>query len=141
MGNPANAMRFDVTIDGLELGSFTSLDGISAEYEVLQYPEGGENTYIHQLPGRLKYGNIKVTRPVDDDTVPLGIWFQLISKGLDLVPRQVARIRAFNNDGEEVAEWIFDGVWPVKYTGPSFSVDSSKIATEVFEFAHTGLLE
>jgi phage tail-like protein len=139
--DPANAMRFEVTIDGTELGEFASLEGMAVEYEVKTYAEGGENTYIHQLPGRLKWGNIKLTRPVDGQTVPLGVWFLMISKGLDVVPRQVARIRAFNDSGHEVAEWIFDGVWPVKYTGPSFNVSEGKVATESFEFAHTGLLE
>jgi phage tail-like protein len=139
--DPANAMRFEVTIDGTDLGEFTSLEGMSVEYEVKQYAEGGENTYLHALPGRLKWGNIKLTRPVDGRSVPLGVWFLMISKGLDVVPRQVARVRAFNDNGSEVAEWIFDGVWPVKYTGPSFSVGDGKVATESFEFAHTGLLE
>jgi hypothetical protein len=31
-------------------------------------------------------------------------------------------------------------VWPVRYTGPSFSTDSAKVAGEIFEFAHDGLL-
>ena len=62
---PANTYRFDVTVDGAELGSFTAVDGLSAEYEVQTYEEGGQNGYVHKLPGRLKYQNIKVSRPVD----------------------------------------------------------------------------
>src|SRR5215471_13976043 len=63
--NPANTMRFDVKIDGIELGSFTALDGLSAHYEVVPYKEGGNNEYIHQLPGRLEYDRVKLSRAVD----------------------------------------------------------------------------
>jgi phage tail-like protein len=136
---PANSLRFDVAIDGLDLGSFTALDGLTAEYEVQTYAEGGENGFVHQLPGRLKYGNIKLTRPVDPQSKALGTWFGLLAKGVGTA-RQTATVIAFNDNSEPVAEWTFVGVWPVRYTGPSFSTDDAKVATETFEFAHTGLL-
>jgi phage tail-like protein len=47
---------------------------------------------------------------------------------------------AFNDNCEPVAEWTFVDVWPVRYTGPSFSAESAKVAIETFEFAHNGLL-
>jgi phage tail-like protein len=139
MSEPGNSLRFNVVIDGLDLGAFTALDGLSAEYEVRSYEEGGENGYVHQLPGRMKYSNIKVTRPVDMESKALGMFFGLLAKGLG-TSRLTATVIAFNDNTEPVAEWTFVGVWPVKYTGPSFSTDSPKVATETFEFAHTGLL-
>jgi len=139
MSNPANSLRFNVVIDGQDLGSFTSLDGLTAEYETRSYPEGGENGFVHQLPGRLKYGNIKVTRPVDLKSKALGVWFRLMSKGVGS-RRHTATVIAFNDNNEPIAEWTFLDIWPVRYTGPSFSTDSAKVAIEAFEFAHTGLL-
>lgn len=135
---PGNSLRFNVVIDGLDLGAFTALDGLSAEYEVRSYEEGGENGYVHQLPGRLKFGNIRLTRPVDMESKALSMFFGLLAKGVSTA-RLTATVVAFNDNGEPVAEWTFVGVWPVKYTGPSFSTDTAKVATETFEFAHTGL--
>ncbi|MEV4509109.1 phage tail protein [Dactylosporangium sp. NPDC049525] len=139
MGNPANTLRFNVTIDGQDLGSFTALDGLTAEYEVKTYQEGGENGFVHQLPGRLKFGNIKLSRPVDLQSKALGAWFHLLAKGIG-TRRHTATVVAFNDNGEPVAEWTFVGVWPVKYTGPSFSTETAKVAIEAFEFAHNGQL-
>ncbi|HVQ90211.1 MAG TPA: phage tail protein [Mycobacteriales bacterium] len=139
MPDPVNTLRFDVAIDGLDLGSFTAMDGLGAEYEVESYSEGGENGYVHQLPGRLKYSNIKVSRPVDLESKALYIWFGMLAKGVG-VPRGTATVIAFNDNSEPVAEWTFVGVWPVRYTGPSFSIDNGKVAIETFEFAHTGLI-
>jgi phage tail-like protein len=139
VSNPANTLRFNVVIDGQDLGSFTSLDGLTAEYEVRTYSEGGENGFVHQLPGRLKYGNIKVTRPVDLQSKALGTWFRLLAKGVN-ARRHIATVVAFNDNSDPVAEWTFLDVWPVRYAGPSFSTDSAKVAVETFEFAHNGLL-
>jgi phage tail-like protein len=139
MSNPANTLRFNVTIDGQDLGSFTALDGLTAEYEVKTYQEGGENGFVHQLPGRLKFGNIKLSRPVDLQSKALGAWFGLLAKGVGS-RRHTATVVAFNDNSEPVAEWTFVGVWPVKYTGPSFSTENAKVAIEAFEFAHNGQL-
>lgn len=139
MSDPATSLRFDVRIDGVELGSFTSLDGLTAEYEVRTYQEGGENGFVHQLPGRLKFGNIKLTRPVDLQSKGLGTWFGMLAKGVG-TRRHTATVIAFNGNSDAVAEWTFVGVWPVRYAGPSLSADASKVATETFEFAHSGLL-
>jgi phage tail-like protein len=139
MSNPANTLRFNVTIDGQDLGSFTALDGLTAEYEVKTYQEGGENGFVHQLPGRLKFGNIKLSRPVDLQSKALSAWFHLLAKGIG-TRRHTATVVAFNDNGEPVAEWTFVGVWPVKYTGPSFSTETAKVAIEAFEFAHNGQL-
>ena len=138
--NPATTMRFDVTIDGVEIGSFMGLEGLSAQYEVKAYAEGGENGFVHQLPGRLSYGTVKLTRPVSmPQNGGLTQWFRDLSRG-ELV-RHSASIHAKNDNREEVARWSFTGVWPVKYTGPSFSAEGGKVATEVFEFAHDGFTE
>ena len=62
MTTAGTQFRFKVTVDGIDIGSFTSLDGLSAEYTVMPYSEGGENRFEHQLPGPLKYSTIKLTR-------------------------------------------------------------------------------
>ena len=136
---PANSLRFDVKIDGVTIGSFTGIDGLSAEYEVKSYEEGGENGYVHQLPGRLKYNHIKLTRPVDRSSKDLTAWFSKLGRGQG-TKRQTATVIAFNDNREVVAEWNLAGVYPVRYTGPSFSTESSKVAIETLELAHNGFL-
>jgi len=138
--NPANALRFNVVIDGHDLGAFTGLDGLTAKYDVTSYKEGGENGFEHQLPGRLTYGNITLTRPVDVRSKALGAWFHMLARGVSHPRRYTATVVAFNDNGQPVAEWTFTEVWPVRYAGPSFSADTAKVAIETFEFAHGGLL-
>ena len=69
----------------------------------------------------------------------LAAWFSALAKGLG-VNRATATVLAYNDNQELVAQWTLMGVYPVRYTGPSFSVDNAKVATETIELAHTGFL-
>jgi phage tail-like protein len=139
MTDPGNALRFDFRLDGVEVASFTSVDGLAAEYVVKTYEEGGENGYIHQLPGRMKYTNVKLTRPVDKGSKALAAWFSELGKAQTL-SRRTATVIAYNDNREVVAEWSLKDVYPVRYTGPGFSAENGKVITETLELAHNGFL-
>ena len=49
---PALALRFSVTIGSYTIERFTQCDGLTAEYEVEEYREGGEGGFVHRLPVR-----------------------------------------------------------------------------------------
>jgi hypothetical protein len=50
-------------------------------------------------------------------------------------------ITALGPDNRELVSWSLDGVVPVKWTGPSFNVDTLKVAMETLEMAYHGFLE
>ncbi|GHJ45267.1 phage tail protein [Catellatospora sp. TT07R-123] len=136
--DPAVAVCFWVKVDGRDLGAFTACDGIGCEVVIEQREEGGNNSFVHQLPGRIKYTNIKLTRPVDADTKKIAVWFAGFG---GVVQRTTATIQAMTADGTIVYAWHLTGVIPVRWTGPSLSVDSAKVATETLELAHHGFMQ
>lgn len=135
--DPALSVCFSVTIDQHDLGAFMTCDGLAVEVAVEQREEGGNNLFVHQLPGRIKYTNVKFTRPVNADSAKVRDWLAGMSGG---VSRTTAEIVAMTSDGQPVASWGLTGVIPVKWQGPSFSLDSPKVATETLELAHHGFL-
>ena len=143
--DPAVSLFFSVSIDtdqhpkvGVDLGDFTSCDGLGFEVAVEQREEGGNNGFVHQLPGRIKYSNIKLTRPLNRDSAVVAKWFS--SMGGTIVRTQ-AVITARRPDGKAVATWTLRGVIPVKWSGPQLSVDTAKVAMETLELAHHGFLD
>ena len=66
--DPAVGLYFSVSIDGVELGSFSTCEGLSVEVQTEDREEGGENGFVHKLPVRMKYSNIKFTRPIGPDS-------------------------------------------------------------------------
>lgn len=135
MADPAIGLRFDVTVDGVALGSFTACEGLGAEYEITSYEEGGLNGYVHQLPGRLKYQNVKLSRAVDQDSGRLASWFSSLQRS---VKRRTASIVACDGKGAAIVRWNLVDVYPARWTGPSFSSDGNSIAKETLELVHNG---
>lgn len=134
----ALALRFHVTIDDKgSLGSWSKCDGLTVEYEVLEYQEGGQNDYVHRLPGRCKYQNIKLTRPLDKTSADVASW---VAGQRKKVERSNAEIAVLDPAGEVVAKWNLNGVYPVKWTGPSLDASGNQIAIETLELAHNGFL-
>jgi phage tail-like protein len=102
-----------------------------------QREEGGSNGMVWQLPSRIKYSNVKLSRPVTKDSAKITQWFAGMAAG---VKRKTATIEARTLEGTVIASWALDGVVPVRWSGPQLSADSPKVATETIELAHHGFL-
>lgn len=138
--DPAVSIRFHLSLDQHPIGWWTSLDGLGMETAIEPFEEGGENGFIHQLPTRLKFTNVKLSRPINADSAKVAVWF------MDIVKKrpkgQTAVIQAVGGKDEKtvIAQWSLQNVVPVRWTGPSFSVESPKVATESIELAYHGFL-
>src|SRR6476660_4512736 len=117
---------FAVEVDEKAIGVFSTCEGLGLEVVMEQREEGGNNTMVWQLPTRMKYTNIKLSRPIGKDSHKLTDW---ITKALRGIKPTTARISAMSADGEEVAKWSLDGVVPVRWTGHSLKLDSPKVFT------------
>jgi phage tail-like protein len=138
MAEPATGIRFEVRIDGVDIGAFTGCEGLGAEYEIFEYQEGGQNAYVHRLPGRLKYSTVRLTRPIDESSGRLAAWF---SSFRDSVQRHTASITAFDPQHNQIAQWTLADLYPARWIGPGFSTDGNAVVKETLELAHNGFLQ
>lgn len=136
--DPATTIRFVVKIDDTDLGWFNSCDGLGAQVEIHTLEEGGNNQYVHQLPTRIKYPNITLSRPLTAATAKIAAWFATMP---DRVQPKTGEIVAMRGDGSVVARWSLRGVVPVSWSGPNLSPDNPKVATETIVVAHHGFSE
>src|SRR4029434_3762935 len=106
--DPADSLRFDVEIDGIDLGAFTAIEGLEANYEIKTYDEGGENGFQHKLLRGVRYQNVKVTRPIDATTVTLAAWFSSFQReGKGEATKAV--VRALYGKDQPIATWEMQG--------------------------------
>lgn len=139
MTDTALGLRFNVVIDGKDsLGDWTKCEGLTVEYDIYEYKEGGVNSHIHRLPGRAKYQNIKLTRPVTQSTTDVASWLAKVKPDMK---RTTMKVAVLDEAGTEIASWSFRSVYPVKWTGPTLDVGQNQVATEVLELCHTGFLD
>lgn len=139
--DPAISVRFHLSVDIKNIGWWSSFEGLGMETAIETREEGGNNYFIHQLTTRLKYSNIKLSRPINEDSGRVAKWFMDI---VNCRPRNhTAVIKAVaggpgTEDVKVIAEWSLQEVVPVRWTGPSFNVESPKMATETLELAFHG---
>lgn len=142
------AGNFVVSLDGSEVGAFREVSGLSAEVEVEEVTEGGNNRYVHKLPGRISWPNIVLKRGVVRADM-LFHWFATASEhGLassegatrpsGTLSRQTAAITVRDPAGTTVRSWELTDAFPVRWTGPTLAATASDIAVEELEVAHHG---
>ncbi len=132
---PAVGMRFGLEIDHKKLGAFTGVKGLIVETEVLEWPEGGQNDFVHRLPGRSKYKDVTLSRATDRYTAALATWFHEARRHHTLY---TADVTAYDSNEDSVAVWSLVGVWPVRYTGPVLDAMTPNLARETLDLAHAG---
>lgn len=137
-GDPATSLRFHLHLDNQNIGWWNSFEGLGMETAIEQREEGGNNSWVHQLPTRLKFSNVKLSRPINEDSEKVAVWFMAISQKVKR--GATAQIKAVDGAGKIIAQWSLNDVVPVRWTGPTFKVDSPQVATETIELAYHGFI-
>jgi len=135
--DPVGELRFQVLIDDAVIGAFAECSGLSVEYDIFEYQEGGELSFVHKFRGGLKYPNLVLKRGVTYEDA-LVKWFFDRS---DREERGNVTLNLLGDDGEQVRSWSFASAFPVKWSGPSFSAKSTNVATETLEICHQGFVQ
>jgi phage tail-like protein len=130
------ACRFYVEIGGQTQAVFTEVGGLQLEMQTMEYQEGGNNGFIHRLPGPVKVGNITLKRGLTSSN-------DLLKWCMEVISRQVSKrhvsVLMFDARGREMVRWNFLDAYPVKWVGPQFSADGKAAAIETLELAHSGM--
>ena len=133
----AVSVRYVVTLDRESLGSFSTCEGLGCEVVMETREEGGNNDFVWQLPTRLKYSNITLTRPLGPETTKITTWLAALATGERPLTGTIEAQRA---DGATIATWRLNDVVPVRWKGPSFNPDQPKVLVETLEIAHHGFV-
>ena len=128
--------RFEVKIPSLdiEVGFFTQVQGLSAQVDVLEYPEGGLNDYVHKLPTRIKHTNLTLKKGL---TTEGGMLEWLVKTVVNAEPAEMT-LTLCDYEGKPIRIWSFAGAYPVKWTGPDANAGGNEMMTESLEIAHQG---
>ncbi len=137
--DPVASLRFLVTISGLDapIGRFSECSGIEVEYETLEWPEGGENRFVHKLRGRAKYKNLVLKRGLTNEKGMMK-WFRQCA---DRTKRTTLTVELHAGDASPVRKFSFSDAFPVKWTGPNLAAGQNQAAVETLEIAHHGFAE
>ncbi len=113
---------------------FQSVSGLSVEYEMEDYKEGGENRFVHQLPGRTKYPNLVLKRGVILDSV-VTRWCMAAFTLRKFIPADIIVI-LMNEKGLPLRTWNVVHAIPVKWMTSDLNAEKSEIVVETLELSY-----
>ena len=97
----AVGVHYVVHLDEQDLGDFSSCEGLGVEVVLASREEGGNNGFVWQFPTRLKYPNVKLTRPVSKKSADKILnWVVAAVSGFS---RGTGHIEVKTADGQTVA--------------------------------------
>lgn len=140
--DPPFVGKFTFEIDGMTIGAFTEVSGLSVQVDVEELAEGGQNGYTHKLLGRMKWPNLVFKRGLTD-TDALFEWLLtssgdgLAKAGNQIKPRN-GKISVLDAAGQAMRTWTILEAKPVKWTGPRLAASSRDLAIEELEVCHSG---
>ncbi|MDT7578991.1 MAG: hypothetical protein QOK35_255 [Pseudonocardiales bacterium] len=133
---PFMTFNFAVEIEGLLVGGFTHVEGLSGEVKFEEYREGGVNGYTHKLPGLTSYSNLQLRYGLTGVGM-LWDWFAATTEGS--IQRRNGTVMLLDRQRIPVMWWNFRNALPVRWTGPTFDAGDDQIGVETLELAHEGL--
>jgi len=141
-GQRVTASSFLVEVDGVEIGKFMEITGLEVNVDVEEVTEGGENSFVHKLPGRMSWPNLVLKRGITQNDALL-TWLnkssgEQFAANSNKLSRSTAAITLIGASGKRLRAWNFDGAYPVKWRGPTFAAESNNMAVEELEIAHHG---
>jgi phage tail-like protein len=138
----AYTASFLVEVDGVELGRFKEVSGLQVDVQVEDYTEGGENGFVHKLPGRMTWPNLVLKRGITKEDVLMGWLNDAVGDGMakrnGQSKRTTAAITMIAGDGTRLRSWSVVDAMPIRWAGPTFSSDANDAAVEEVEIAHHG---
>jgi phage tail-like protein len=146
------AMRFNVVIDGVNLGNWTSCKGLDLKCKIHKFYDNGEFGYQKILFADVEYPTVKLERAMEKASSQvlrdwlgdkLSSWSQpgFMPEMLNVVlGGSTARITLLDSAWEEVSTWELRNVYPSGWYGPSLVAKDSAVAIERLELDHEGFL-
>jgi len=139
---PPLASRFLFEVDGVEIGLFASVRGLAVSSQTEDVREGGQNGFVHHLPGRLEWPNIVFSRGLTQSDALFDWMNKTAGEGFaansNKITRSTGAITAMASDGERLRSWSLDSVFPVRWKGPDFDGSTESVLSEELEVAHHG---
>ena len=122
--------NYNFYVDGITVGSFAGVDGLSYEIEMIEYRVSDEPMLPRYRPGLPKYGRITLKRGYVVNT-EFNKWIQDVQKGD--YERKDGHIELCDNAGNAVATWDLHRALPTKWTVGGFDGKGTEVVYETLE--------
>lgn len=141
-GDLPAANRFLFELDGTEIGVFKEVRGLQVTVGVHEFAEGGQNAFTHRVPGRMTWPHLVFRRGLTDSNALFEWLAKSSGEGFSAAGNKLTRstgaVTAIDTAGTRLRTWEFIDVFPIRWKGPDFDMESQNPLEEELEVAHHG---
>lgn len=113
---------------------FQTVSGLSVEYDMEEYKEGGENRFTHKLPVRTKFADMVLKRGMLTDSEVIK-WFFNAFRDREFVPADV-NVILMNEKSEPLRTWKVVHVIPKKWLVSDLNANENAVVVETLECSY-----
>jgi phage tail-like protein len=113
---------------------FQTVSGLSVEYDMEEYKEGGENRFTHKLPVRTKYADLVLKRGMLTDSGVIE-WFLKAFRDREFEPRDV-NVILMNEKSEPLRTWKVAHAIPKKWLISDLNANENSVVIETMELSY-----
>jgi phage tail-like protein len=128
---------FSLVVDGVSLGEFTSVSGISMEFDVANQQAALKTGKVvnKKVPAsRAKYAEISLKRGFSADDALLK-WHKDVVQG-KATPYKTGSITVFSTDHKPLVQFAFERMWPSKLSCGDLEAGSTSLLIEDCTIQH-----
>jgi len=113
---------------------FQAVSGLTVEYDMEEFKEGGENRFTHKLPVRTKYADLVLKRGmlIDSDVIN---WCLRAFRDREFKPAELS-ITLMNEKGEPLRVWNVTHAIPKKWTVSDLNANDNSVVIETLELIY-----
>jgi phage tail-like protein len=122
------------------MGIFRQCSGLEVNFDVYEYQEGGNNDFVHRLPGCMRYPNLTLSWGICNDESLLK-WFFKTHEEAELQEITLTLAKRQGDVETDVRKFTFADAFPIRWSGPAITggLGSTTDWGETLEIAHSGL--
>ena len=115
--SPVSASRFGISVDGVQIASFSELQGISTEVDVIEHIESTDDgVRVHKIPGVTRpKGEVKFKMAMGTN-LAMNAWLEESQAGKMDVARKSCSLVMYDAENKPVARFYLENAWPIKCT-------------------------
>ena len=127
-------MEFELSQKNRNDVRFQTVSGLSVEYDMEEFKEGGENRFTHKLPVRTKYANMVLKRGMLAESEVIN-WCLKAFRDREFAPVDL-NVILMNEKSESLRTWKITHAIPVKWSVSDFNASDNAIVIETLELSY-----
>jgi phage tail-like protein len=126
-------VEFDISKNKNDV-RFQTVSGLTVEYDMEEYKEGGENRFTHKLPVRTKYADMVLKRGMLTDSKVIE-WFLDAFRNREFEPTNM-NVILMNEKSEPLRTWKVAHAIPKKWTVSDLNANENALVIETLELSY-----